>query len=178
MGKTRDLDGSVDRIPPPPDSMWPLLYAIQLKCQDENINLEGVMEEGGGTHYGMMKRTQFESTLKTNLPRYHITEETYAAIRNHYGCGYKVRVTPALMPRVGRARPLVPVCACARVAADQPCAADADVGPDPARLSHRIPGASARTWRGRTSARMCTTLSTPRAARRRSLRARAAARST
>jgi len=89
MGKTRDLDGSVDRIPPPPDSMWPLLYAIQLKCQDENINLEGVMEEGGGTHYGMMKRTQFESTLKTNLPRYHITEETYAAIRNHYGCGYK-----------------------------------------------------------------------------------------
>ena len=89
MGKSRDIDGSVDRIPPPPEEMWAILYAIQRKCEDENINLEGAMEEGGGNHYGMMKLTQFKSTLKTNLPRFHITEDTFERISSHYGCGYK-----------------------------------------------------------------------------------------
>ena len=86
MGKSRDIDGSVDRIPPPPEEMWAILYAIQRKCEDENINLEGAMEEGGGNHYGMMKLTQFKSTLKTNLPRFHITEDTFERI---LGCKTK-----------------------------------------------------------------------------------------
>jgi len=90
MGKMRDLDGSIDRVKAPEDpGMWKILYTIQRKCENENINLEGVMEEGGGNHYGMMKLTAFESTLKNNLPRFHIPDETLGMIRDHYGCGYQ-----------------------------------------------------------------------------------------
>jgi hypothetical protein len=42
MGKTRDLDGSVDRVPDPPEKIWQLLYVLQRKCEDENINVESI----------------------------------------------------------------------------------------------------------------------------------------
>ena len=44
MGKTRDLDGSVDRVPDPPEKIWQLLYVLQRKCEDENINIEAIFE--------------------------------------------------------------------------------------------------------------------------------------
>ena len=44
MGKARDLDGTIDRVPDPPDEMWALLFMIQCKVSDENINLEALFE--------------------------------------------------------------------------------------------------------------------------------------
>ena len=91
MGKTRDLDGTVDRVAPPPDEMWPILYCLKRKCEDENIELNSIFEEGGGTHFGVMKMQQFESTLTVNFSRFQFTEDTLQRIRSHYGVGYKVR---------------------------------------------------------------------------------------
>lgn len=92
MCKMRDLDGTVDRCPPPPHEMWKLLYALQLRCSNENMDIVGIFEEGGGNHQGFITVTKFKSTLKGNFPRYQITEDTMARFVHHYGTGYKVRI--------------------------------------------------------------------------------------
>ena len=89
MGKTRDLDGSVDRVADPPPKLWPVLAAFQHKCLVENINLETIFEEGGGNHFGVMKTSNFFSTLKDNFQRYEIKEEIIQDLLAHYGVGYK-----------------------------------------------------------------------------------------
>ena len=102
MGKTRDLDGTVDRVAPPPDEMWPILYCLKRKCEDENIELNSIFEEGGGTHFGVMKMQQFESTLTVNFSRFQFTEDTLQRIRSHYGVGYKVQAASAPFLSAGR----------------------------------------------------------------------------
>lgn len=88
LGKTRDEDGTVDRVADPPDEMWPVLASIKYKCEVENIELVSVFEEGGGTHFGNMKTHKFFSVLKDNFPRYNFSVEVLDAIHSHYGCGY------------------------------------------------------------------------------------------
>ena len=47
MGKSRDLDGTVDRCADPPEILWPILYALKVKCEDENIELVSLFEVSG-----------------------------------------------------------------------------------------------------------------------------------
>jgi len=89
MIKTRDDDGTVDRVADPPQRMWAVLACFKYKCEVENINLETIFEEGGGTHFGTMKTHKFFSSLKDNFGRFHITEEIIEDIEDHYGCGYE-----------------------------------------------------------------------------------------
>jgi len=88
--KVRDADGTVDRVD---DSvakeLMPILFTIKERCRVEHINLEGIFEEAGGTHFGTIKRQNFQSTLVNNFPRYRFEEETLIAIVMAYGCGYK-----------------------------------------------------------------------------------------
>jgi len=89
MGKMRDLDGTVDRCPPPPHELWPILFALRLKCEDEHMDVDSLFEEGGGNRFGIMLRPKFETTLKDHFGRFHITEDTMSRIREHYGIGYQ-----------------------------------------------------------------------------------------
>ena len=89
MGKTRDDDGTVDRVADPPDKLWPVLAAFAYKCEYENMELVSVFEEGGGTHFGVMKTHKFFIALKDNFGRYDIRPEVIECIEDHYGCGYE-----------------------------------------------------------------------------------------
>ena len=44
LGKTRDDDGTVDRVADPPQKMWAVLAAFKYKCEVENIELVSVFE--------------------------------------------------------------------------------------------------------------------------------------
>jgi len=89
LGKTRDDDGTVDRVADPPQKMWAVLAAIKYKCEVENIELVSIFEEGGGNHFGVMKTSNFFSSLKDNFGRFDIRPEVIEAIEDHYGCGYE-----------------------------------------------------------------------------------------
>jgi len=89
MGKTRDDDGTVDRVADPPQRMWAVLAAIKYKCEVENIELVSIFEEGGGNHFGCMKTSNFFSALKDNFGRFDIRPEIIEDIEDHYGCGYE-----------------------------------------------------------------------------------------
>lgn len=89
LGKTRDDDGTVDRVADPPQKLWAVLAAFKYKCEVENIELVSVFEEGGGNHFGVMKTSNFFSALKDNFGRYDIRSEIIEDIEDHYGCGYE-----------------------------------------------------------------------------------------
>ena len=98
VGKARDADGTIDRID---DSvakkLMPLLYTIKLRCMAENIDLPSVFEEAGGTHFGTIKRQNFQSTLVSLFYKRLLFEEpTLHAIVNAYGCGYKHPANPSV----------------------------------------------------------------------------------
>ena len=44
MGKTRDLDGSVDRCADPPTKLWPVLAALEYYCRHNNMHLESLFQ--------------------------------------------------------------------------------------------------------------------------------------
>jgi len=77
-------------------TLMPILFAIKERCRTEHINLEGVFEEAGGTHFGTIKRQNFQSTLVANFKRFLFEEETLIAIVMAYGCGYKHPPNPTL----------------------------------------------------------------------------------
>jgi hypothetical protein len=56
LGATRAEDGSIDRVPDPPQDLWDRLAFLQAKCETENIEILSVFEEYGGNHHGVMKR--------------------------------------------------------------------------------------------------------------------------
>jgi len=89
MGKTRDLDGSVDRVPDPPTKLWPVLASMEYYCRHANMHLESIFSEGGGNHFGVMKNTNFFSTMKDNFTRFQFAEEILIDLMQHYGVGYK-----------------------------------------------------------------------------------------
>ena len=99
MVKTRDEDGTVDRVADPPQKLWAVLAAFQYKCEVENINLETIFEEGGGTHFGTMKTHKFFSSLKDNFGRFDIKEQIIEDIEDHYGCARTPPPPPPLHPR-------------------------------------------------------------------------------
>ena len=44
MGKTRDDDGTVDRVGDPPQRLWAVLAAFKYKCEVENIEIVSIFE--------------------------------------------------------------------------------------------------------------------------------------
>ena len=96
-GRNRDADGTIDRVDDSvAEKLMPILFAIKERCRVENINLEGIFEEAGGTHFGTIKRQNFQSTLVGNFKRFLFEEETLIAIVMAYGCGYQHPPNPVL----------------------------------------------------------------------------------
>merc|ERR1719181_2258958 len=88
--RVRDADGTIDRVDDAvAAALMPILFAIKERCRVEHINLEAIFEEAGGTHFGTIKRQNFQSTLVSNFKRFLFEEETLVAITSAYGCGYK-----------------------------------------------------------------------------------------
>jgi len=107
QGKSRDADGTVDRIDDSVSkALMPLLFTFKKRCQSENIELVSVFEEAGGTHFGTIKRQNFQSALVSTFKRLLLEEDTLLAIVQAYGCGYKhpgvpSRNVPSLYESVG-----------------------------------------------------------------------------
>ena len=90
-GKSRDEDGTIDRVRDPPKELLPLLYAMRMSCEAYHIgSLEDAMLAAGGTHYGVIPTTKFGSCIATLFPRLGLTEENMLALVTAYGCGDKV----------------------------------------------------------------------------------------
>mmetsp|Transcript_34744 Transcript_34744/g.69205 ORF Transcript_34744/g.69205 Transcript_34744/m.69205 type:complete len:375 (+) Transcript_34744:162-1286(+) len=97
QGKARDADGTVDRISDTADDkLFPLLYLFKRRCEAENIELNSVFEEAGGTHFGTIKRQNFQSALVSTFKRMLLEENTLFAIVDAYGCGYKHPANPSV----------------------------------------------------------------------------------
>jgi len=95
--KVRDADGTIDRVDDSVSAkLMPILWSIKERCRTENINLEGVFEEAGGSHFGTIKRQNFQSTLVNTFKRFKFEEETLIAIVSAYGCGYQHPGNPTL----------------------------------------------------------------------------------
>ena len=90
VGRKRDVDGTIDRVKDPPKELLPVLYAIRAQCSSYNIDLHGVFEEAGGTAYGLIATTRFQSALVVALHRMNLDEQTLAALVDAYGCGNQV----------------------------------------------------------------------------------------
>ena len=75
--KVRDADGTIDRVSDEvAEKLNPILFAIKERCRTEHINLEGIFEEAGGTHFGTIKMQNFKSALVHTFKRYLFEEET------------------------------------------------------------------------------------------------------
>ena len=44
LGKTRDADGTVDRVQDPSQKLWAVLAAFKYKCEVENIEIISIFE--------------------------------------------------------------------------------------------------------------------------------------
>lgn len=88
-GKTRDADGTIDRVRDPPKELLPFLYAVKMQCSSYNISIDQVFEAAGGTAYGVIPATKFQSALVVTFQRLHIKQELLAAIAEAYGTGYQ-----------------------------------------------------------------------------------------
>ena len=85
----RDADGTIDLVKDPTKELMPILYALKKNCESYNIKLTDVFMEAGGSSYGTISTTRFQSALVFALHRMNLSEETLAALAAHYGCGDK-----------------------------------------------------------------------------------------
>ena len=114
LGASRSLDGSIDRVPDPPQNIWGILAFLQAKCEAENVEIISVFEvcgyplvccrgpddltlaasrclvwqDNGGSHHGTMKREKFCTALKDNFSRCYFTQDLLDELTGHYGIGY------------------------------------------------------------------------------------------
>ena len=87
QGKTRDADGTVDRVRDPPRELLPLLYRIKCQASAYNIGLEASFVEAGGSTYGTIPATKFGSCLVVCFPRLGLTERNISDLVEAYGIG-------------------------------------------------------------------------------------------
>lgn len=86
-GKSRDLDGTVDRVPDPPETLKPWILVLSQKVKAEGIDLELCFQAAGGTRYGTISKRLFQSALTTYFSRLHITQEVLHELVTAYGVG-------------------------------------------------------------------------------------------
>jgi len=87
--KTRDEDGTIDRVRDPPPELLPVLAAIREKCKVEGVYIESIFQEAGASHFGTMPTARFISALTVGFPRFKLDQEIYVSIVMAYGIGYK-----------------------------------------------------------------------------------------
>lgn len=86
-GRTRDTDGTVDRVKDPPKELLPVLYSIKMQASAYNISLDAIFEAAGGDARGTIPATKFASTLSFAFQRMDLTEQIVHDLLIAYGCG-------------------------------------------------------------------------------------------
>ena len=88
-GKTRDDDGTIDRVRDPPPELFPLLYRLKCHVRGYHITLEEAFSDAGGTTFGTIPTTKFGSCLVNTFNRAGLTEDEIMSLINHYGIGQR-----------------------------------------------------------------------------------------
>jgi hypothetical protein len=78
-GVTRDEEG-IDRVPDPPDTLKPYLKAFKTMARGEGIDMELMMLSAGGTRYGTISKTAFQSQLTSYFKRFTFSEQLLYSI--------------------------------------------------------------------------------------------------
>jgi len=87
--KTRDEDGTVDRVRDPPPELLPVLAAIREKAKCERVDIVGAFTEAGASPFGTMATPRFISALSVNFPRFSIEQAIFDLIVDSYGIGFQ-----------------------------------------------------------------------------------------
>jgi len=87
-GKTRNEDGTLDRVDDPPDEILKWLLAMKLKCKTiSGVDLVYSMRHAGGKNTGLMDKQQFLIALKTVFREFTFEDWLLYALTDHYGVG-------------------------------------------------------------------------------------------
>ena len=79
---------AVDRVAGPPPSLYPMLRKIKRYMVHDNCDLEGVLKAAGGTKYGTMCKSRFNSALRDEMRNVHVfSEAELIDIDKAYGTG-------------------------------------------------------------------------------------------
>jgi hypothetical protein len=87
--KSRDEDGTIDRVRDPPKELLPLLFGFKCQANAHNIALDEAFVAAGGTSYGVIPTTKFASCLAVTFHRMGLTDENIKALVTAYGIGDK-----------------------------------------------------------------------------------------
>jgi len=85
-GVTRDEEG-IDRVPDPPDSLKPYLKFFKTMARGEGIDMELMMLSAGGTRYGTISKTAFQSQLTSYFKRFTFSDQLLFSLCHAYGTG-------------------------------------------------------------------------------------------
>lgn len=79
MCKSRNIDGSIDRVHDPPLSLFPILFTVRSDCEVLSMNLYSLFWEAGAKANGTVPPAKFHATLKDHM-RHPLTAEAIAMI--------------------------------------------------------------------------------------------------
>jgi len=85
-GVTRDEEG-IDRVPDPPEALKPYLKFFKTMARGEGIDLELMMLSAGGTRYGTISKTAFQSQLTSYFKRFTFSDQLLFSLCHAYGTG-------------------------------------------------------------------------------------------
>uniref|UniRef100_A0A7S3AE82 Uncharacterized protein n=1 Tax=Haptolina ericina TaxID=156174 RepID=A0A7S3AE82_9EUKA len=85
--KTRDTDGTVDRVPDPPEALKKWLLLLKMKNTSAGIGLAEMLRLQGAKANGVMDRGTFLITLRTVYKEWSFQEQLLFSFAHTYGCG-------------------------------------------------------------------------------------------
>jgi len=86
-GKSRDEDGTIDRVPDPPEALKKFLIVFKKKNFSAGIDLLGALRGAGASPNGTMKKRQFFICLKQTYREFTFSEQLLFSFAAAYGCG-------------------------------------------------------------------------------------------
>mmetsp|Transcript_9030 Transcript_9030/g.20195 ORF Transcript_9030/g.20195 Transcript_9030/m.20195 type:complete len:269 (-) Transcript_9030:589-1395(-) len=86
-GKSRDADGTMDRVADPPEMLKKWLLTIKLKAASLSIDLIFSLRAQGGKPNGTMKKAQFLIALRTIFKEFTFTDQLLYSLSAAYGVG-------------------------------------------------------------------------------------------
>ncbi|KAL1528754.1 hypothetical protein AB1Y20_010085 [Prymnesium parvum] len=86
-GKSRDADGSVDRVPDPPEALKKWLLTLKLKNVAAGVDFIYSLRGAGAAPNGTIKKHQFLLCLQHTYKEFKFSENLLFSLAHAYGCG-------------------------------------------------------------------------------------------
>jgi len=93
-GKSRDADGTIDRVPDPPEKLLKWLLVFKAKNKSAGIDLMFNLRQAGASPNGTMAKRQFLISLKHTYKEFSFSEQLLYSLAAAYGCGDPDRHEP------------------------------------------------------------------------------------